>query len=122
LLALFRFGALLTIPGVTIADEGALEGQSFFELLNMLGGGAMSQVSLFALGVSPYITASIIIQLLASDVIPPLTRMKQEGQKGQTKLEKITRLTAIIIAIVQGLAITLALESSGYIQIGMGSR
>ncbi len=122
LLILFRFGAILTIPGVTINDSDSFNDQSFFSLLNMLGGGAMQQVSLFALGVSPYITASIIIQLLASDVIPPLARMKQEGQKGQTKMEKITRLTAILIAIIQGLAITLALESSGYITLPSANR
>ncbi len=122
LLCLFRFGALLTIPGVTINDSESFDDQSFFSLLNMLGGGAMQQVSLFALGVSPYITASIIIQLLASDVIPPLARLKQEGQKGQTKMEKITRLTAIFIAIIQGLAITLALENSGYITLPSANR
>lgn len=121
-LLLFRFGALLTMPGITINENSDFQDQSFFQLLNMLGGGAMQQVSLFALGVSPYITASIIIQLLASDVIPPLARMRQEGQKGQTKIEKITRLTAIIIAIIQGLAITLALESSGYIILPSSSR
>lgn len=116
-LLIFRLGALITIPGVNIIGSSGLQEGSFFELLNILGGGALGSVSLFALGVSPYITASIIIQLLASDVIPPLARMKKEGQKGQQKIEKITRLTAIIIAIIQGLSITLALQQSGYIQL-----
>lgn len=113
---LFRLGTLITIPGVTVneAVTGSYTG-SFLGILNMLGGGGLATFSLFALGVTPYITATIIIQLLSADVIPYLSRLKKQGEKGRIKLEKITRITTIFLAIIQGLAIILAMESQGII-------
>jgi len=81
--------------------------------MNMLGGGGISKFSIFAMGVSPYITASIIIQLLSSDVIPYLTRLTKQGEKGSIKIEKITRLLTIGIAIVQSLALIIAFDAAG---------
>ncbi|RKX67183.1 MAG: hypothetical protein DRP42_01115 [Tenericutes bacterium] len=90
--------------------------------MNMLGGGGLSTFSIFALGVSPYITASIVMQLLSADVIPPLARLNKQGNKGRVKVEKITRLVAIFIAILQAIAISMAMISSGYVEVnGMSS-
>lgn len=88
-LIVFRFGATLTVPGVVIS--GDIESGSIFEIMNMLGGGALNQFSLFALGVSPYITASIIIQVLSMDVIPSLSQLAKSGEKGKRELQKTTK-------------------------------
>lgn len=117
---LFRFGIMITIPGVKVDQNQLnqnLSGGSFLGMMNLLGGGGLSKFSIFALGVTPYITASIIVQLLSSDVVPQLSRLNRQGEKGRIKLEKITRLVAIFIAVIQGLAITMALNSFGVITI-----
>ncbi len=116
LILLFRLGTLVTLPGAEVTGQLGNEA-SFLSLLNMLGGGGLTQFSIFALGVTPYITASIIIQLLSTDVVPPLARLNKQGEKGRIKIEKITRMTAIFIAIIQSLAISLALIGTGYVTI-----
>ncbi len=118
---LFRLGVMITIPGVEVNTSQAWDTGSFIGIMNTLGGGGLTNFSIFALGVSPYITASIIIQLLSSDVIPSLTRLNKQGEKGRIKVEKITRLTTIGIATMQALAVILALEGSGYITGGIDS-
>lgn len=108
LLVFYRIGAHVPIPGV---DTGALrdyfqtlEG-TLFGLLDMFSGGAMANLSIFALGVMPYISASIIMQLLQV-VSPDLKRMaKEEGQAGRKKITQYTRYGTVLIAIVQGLAL-----------------
>lgn len=107
---------MISIPGTQVTGEEFDTG-SFLGIMNTLGGGGLTQFSIFALGVSPYITASVIIQLLSSDVIPSLTRLNKQGERGRIKVEKITRVIAVFIAIMQGLAIILALQNSGYITI-----
>ncbi len=109
---------MTTIPGVTVND-GTWDSGSFIGIMNTLGGGGLTQFSIFALGVSPYITASIITQLLSTDVIPYLTRLNKQGEKGRIKLEKITRLLTIFIASLQSLAVILALSSSEYLTLGV---
>lgn len=117
---LFRLGTLITIPGVTLSDQDFAGNTSsqFLSLLNIIGGGGLLTFSIFALGVTPYITASIIIQLLSTDVIPYLTRLNKQGEKGRIKIEKITRIVTIFIAIIQAFAIVLAMNSSGFIEQG----
>lgn len=117
---LFRLGTLITIPGVTVTnnDFAGDTNSQFLSLLNIIGGGGLLTFSIFALGVTPYITASIIIQLLSADVIPYLTRLNKQGEKGRIKIEKITRIVTIFIAIIQGFAIVLAMNSAGYIEQG----
>ena len=98
-LFVFKLGTAIVIPGVDVASINNL---GFLELLNIMGGGALSNVSIFALGVSPYITASIIIQLLEMDIIPYLAELSKQGGTGRAKLNQITRITGIILAFVQG--------------------
>ena len=75
ILFIFRLGAQITVPGVTIGEEmdKALNDNGALSLMNLLGGGTLQSFSIFALGVSPYITAQIIVQLLSADVLPALT-------------------------------------------------
>ena len=70
--------------------------------MGMLGGGALEQLSIFSLGVGPYITASIIIELLAMDIIPPLAEMAKSGKKGRQQMDRITRYLGVVLAFVQG--------------------
>lgn len=102
MLLIYRIGSAIPVPGV---DAGKLSAQiadnSLLSMMNLLGGGAFEKLSVFALGVTPYITASIIIELLSMDVIPSLTEMTKSGQTGRQQLDKITRYTAVILAFVQ---------------------
>ena len=98
-LFVFRLGTAIVIPGVNISSINNL---GFLELLDVMGGGALSNVSIFALGVSPYITASIVIQLLEMDIVPYLAELSKQGGTGRAKLNQITRITGIILAFVQG--------------------
>ncbi len=120
LLLFFRLGAVIPMPFITINTEAGANNTSFFELMNLLGGGGLSQVSLFAIGVSPYITAQIIVQLLSSDLIPPLSRMAKSGERGRKKLEVITRLLTLPFAGVQAYAV-LALLTNGQSYIGISA-
>ena len=98
-LFVFRLGTAIVIPGVNISSINNL---GFLELLDVMGGGALSNVSIFALGVSPYITASIIIQLLEMDIVPYLAELSKQGGTGRAKLNQITRITGIVLAFIQG--------------------
>jgi preprotein translocase subunit SecY len=108
----FRIGSAITVPGVTVNEDIWNDTTSSFSLLNMMGGGALQNFSIFALGVSPYITAQIIIQLLSMDVLPSLTQMSKEGESGRKKLDVVTRLLSVVLAAVQAYGIIVALSNS----------
>ena len=95
----------------------------FLELLNVLGGGAMENFSIFALGVMPYITASIIMQLLQMDIIPYFTELSKQGQTGRNKINQITRVLGIVLAFVQGYMFSFAFIQKGsvtdYIEVSL---
>jgi len=111
ILFIFKLGTTIIVPGI---DKNALTGNlGFLELLNTMGGGAMEKFSVFALGVMPYITASIVIQLLQMDIIPYLTDLKNQGQAGKNKITKITRVFGIIIAFIQGYMFSFAVIKNG---------
>ncbi|MBH5335385.1 preprotein translocase subunit SecY [Streptomyces pactum] len=105
IIVLFRLGAHVPVPGVdyknvqTCVDE-AEANQGLFGLVNMISGGALSQITVFALTIMPYITASIILQLLTV-VIPRLEALKKEGQAGQAKITQYTRYLTIGLAVLQ---------------------
>ena len=102
MLLIYRIGSAIPVPGV---DSTALAQQigdnSILNMMNLLGGGALERLSVFAMGVGPYITASIIIQLLSMDVIPALTEMAKSGQTGRMKMDRITRYLAVVLSFVQ---------------------
>jgi preprotein translocase subunit SecY len=106
IMVLYRLGAHIPVPGVDyqvvntcIKEVGGSTG--LFGLVNMFSGGALLQLTIFALGIMPYITASIILQLLTV-VIPRLEALKKEGQAGQTKITQYTRYLTVALAILQG--------------------
>ena len=102
----YRFGSTITIPDVDTAELMAgIQNNYLFEMINLLGGGGLDQFSIFALGVTPYITASIIMQLLSMDVIPSLTELSKSGAQGRKKIDKYTRYLAVIFAFVQSISL-----------------
>ena len=115
LIVIFRLGCYITVPGVdSVALTQSLGGQNGITgLIDMISGGAFSRLSLFAMSISPYITSSIVIQLLAM-VIPALERLsKEEGEAGREKLNKYTKMLTIVLALIESLGIYLAYKNSG---------
>ncbi len=108
----FTLGALMIfILGISIRVPGTQDLTSslgFLELINTLGGGALKNFSIFALGVMPYITASIIMQLLQMDIIPYFTELSKQGATGRQKLNQITRYLGIAFAFIEGYAFAFA--------------
>lgn len=114
ILFVFRLGAGIVIPYVdTSAITSAATSSGIFGIMNMLGGGTLEKFSLFSLGVSPYITSSIIIELLSMDVVPALTQWNKEGNTGKKKKDKVTRVLTLALAIIQGGSLTYAFDK-GY--------
>ena len=111
MLLIYRIGSAIPVPGVDAAKLSAqIADNSILSMMNLLGGGAFERMSVFALGVTPYITSSIIIQLLSMDVIPALTEMAKSGQTGRTKMDRITRYFAVVLAFVQSISLVYAFD------------
>jgi preprotein translocase subunit SecY len=117
IIVLFRLGSTLPAPGVSTSaihdclNQAATKDSNVYSLVNLFSGGALLQLSIFALGIMPYITSSIIIQLLVV-VIPRLERLKKEGSAGEQKLTQYTRYLTIVLAVLQSTGIV-ALARSG---------
>ncbi|HLH58215.1 MAG TPA: preprotein translocase subunit SecY [Streptosporangiaceae bacterium] len=120
IIALFRFGAAVPAPGISEkaitvcagAATSAGKAAGVYQLINLLSGNALLRMSVFALGIMPYITASIILQLLTV-VIPRLEVLKNEGQAGQTKITQYTRYLTVGLAVLQ---------STGYVELARSGR
>ncbi|NCB34157.1 MAG: preprotein translocase subunit SecY, partial [Erysipelotrichia bacterium] len=113
LLLIYRIGAAIPVPGVDAAKLSTeIADNSILSMMNLLGGGTFERLSVFALGVTPYITASIIIQLLSMDVIPALTEMTKSGQTGRMQMEKITRYLGVVLAFVQAFSMVYGFDKS----------
>ena len=114
ILFIFRIGAQITVPGVTLGEDmqSYLDSSYALSLMNLLGGGTLQSFSIFALGVSPYITAQIIVELLATDVLPALTELKRQGQSGRKKMDMATRYLTLMLGAVQAYGIIKTMESS----------
>lgn len=113
---IFRIGSALTVPGVEISKD-AFDTNNVFGMLNLMGGGALQSFSLFALGVSPYITAQIIVQLLQVDVLPVLTELGKEGESGRKKIDMATRYLTLLLGAVQAYGVTVTMMNSDYITL-----
>ncbi len=116
LLVIFRLGCYITIPMVDIvalkAQESAYQ-NSVVGMINMISGGAFSRLSIFAMSITPYITSSIVIQLLGM-VIPSLERLTKEGgEEGRKKIDRYTKLLSIVLALVEGIGIYFSYKSYG---------
>src|SRR5262245_46007716 len=117
MLAIYRLGCAVPTPGI---DPEALrqyfEGAGrlgFFGLLNMFSGGAFAQLSIFALGIMPYVSASIILQLL-SVVVPKLEELRKEGEEGRRTIVKYTRYGTVVLSIIQGILLATGLENGSF--------
>ncbi len=114
-LVIFRIGSHITIPGVdprVMAQLFQLQSDGILGMLNMFGGGALSRMSLFALGVMPYISASIIMQLM-THVIPSLEQLRKEGESGRRVITRYTRYGTLLLATIQSVGIAIALQGQG---------
>lgn len=100
ILFVFRLGAAIVVPGID-KDNLGINSLGILELLNVMGGGALEKFSIFSLGVTPYINASIIVQLLEK-IVPYLADLAKEGHTGRAKINQITRVLGILLAFVQG--------------------
>src|SRR6187200_2118978 len=116
MLLLYRLGAYIPAPGVDIDAVNAIEdnfqGSNILGFLNLFSGGSLSRLSLFALGIMPYITASIILQLLTV-VVPALERLQKEGEVGQQKITQYTRYLTVGLAFAQSFGYVLLFRSFG---------
>ncbi|MEI5994458.1 preprotein translocase subunit SecY [Candidatus Enterococcus mansonii] len=111
ILFIFRLGAHITVPGVNAKGLQDLSNLPFLNMLNMVSGSAMQNFSIFSMGVSPYITASIIIQLLQMDIIPKFVEWSKQGEVGRKKLNQATRYLTIVLGIAQSMGITAGFQS-----------
>lgn len=119
LLFVYRLGCWLPIPGIDSEALGVnVEGNTFLSLLSSVSGGALSQGSFLALGVSPYITSSIIIQLLAA-VIPSWQRLTKEGADGRKKISLYTKIAALIIALAQAIGIAVGFGTADSVNLSI---
>lgn len=108
-LFVFKIGTSIIVPGVNVSTSG----MSFLEVINAMSGGAFTRASIFALGVTPYITAQIVIQLLCADIVPYLAELSKQGGVGRKKLDQITRVVGIILAFLQGYLYSYAYIGNG---------
>ena len=105
LLVIFRLGCYIPVPGITVETfKEAIKGQSFLNIMSSISGGSLANATLFALGISPYINASIIVQLLSVG-IPTLERLSKQGEEGRKRIAQITRIITIVLAVAQALGI-----------------
>lgn len=113
LVLVYRLGCYIVLPGISPSDLDALSKftnkSGLMQLLDMFSGGAFSQASIFALGIMPYITASIVIQLLGM-VLPSFQKMQREGESGRQKLNQYTRYLTVLILVLQGPAYLVNLQ------------
>ena len=119
IVAIFRFGSQVPAPGVNVPNVQqcfeATKDSGLYGLINLFSGGALLQLTVFALGIMPYITASIILQLLVV-VIPRLEALKKEGQAGQTKITQYTRYLTLALSVLQATGIVALARSGNLLQ------
>jgi preprotein translocase subunit SecY len=121
-LAVYRLGSWIPAPGVdadAIQNYFSGKGGTIFGLLNLFSGGALSQFSIFALGIMPYVTASIIVQLMTV-VIPRLAELQKEGEAGYAKINQYTRYLTVVLAAAQALGYAVLFERQGALEANVG--
>lgn len=119
-LIVYRIGTFIPVPGINPAEVARFfeENQgTILGIVNMFSGGAMERLSIFAMGVMPYISASIIVQM-ASMIYPPWEEYRKEGESGRRKITQITRYFTVILAVFQSLGAAVALQNGGMVMVG----
>ncbi|GIQ64379.1 protein translocase subunit SecY [Paenibacillus cisolokensis] len=114
ILLIYRIGSFIPVPNINkeVFKQVDQQGADIFGLLNTFSGGALFQFSIFAIGIMPYITASIIVQLLTMDVIPKFAEWAKEGEIGKRKLAQVTRYGTIVLGLIQGFATAIGFNHS----------
>ncbi|MBP9483183.1 MAG: preprotein translocase subunit SecY [Negativicutes bacterium] len=122
MLVIFRIGIHIPVPGVDVSKiEMLFQSGSLFGMLDLFSGGALSKFSLFAMSITPYINASIIMQLMTI-AVPTLEQWQKEGAEGRKKINQITRYGTVLLAFVQGFAMAMGLQAEGaLLKPGIGS-
>ena len=114
-LVVYRIGTFIPVPGINPAEVARFfndQSNTILGIVNMFSGGALSRLSIFAMGVMPYISASIIIQMM-SMVVPSLMELRKEGESGRRKITQYTRYGTVVLALFQSFAAAGALEKGG---------
>ncbi|MBE3597226.1 MAG: preprotein translocase subunit SecY [Hydrogenibacillus sp.] len=111
ILVIFRIGSFIPVPGIDVeALREGIMNSNVFGLFDTFSGRAMSNFSIFTLGIMPYITASIIMQLLSMDVVPKLSEWAKEGESGRRKIAQVTRYATVVLAFIQAVGMSVAFE------------
>ncbi|API92390.1 protein translocase subunit SecY [Virgibacillus pantothenticus] len=111
MLVVFRLGTFIPVPFTDRQAIDFMNSQNVFGFLNTFGGGALQNFSIFAMGIMPYITASIIMQLLQMDVVPKFAEWKKQGDAGRKKLAQVTRYGTIVLAFIQAIAMSIGFNA-----------
>lgn len=106
IIAVFRLGTHITVPGINANSLEQLADLPFLNMLNLVSGNALTNFSVFSMGVSPYITASIVVQLLQMDIVPKFVEWGRQGEVGRRKLNQATRYISLVLAFAQSIGIT----------------
>lgn len=111
MLIIFRIGTFIPVPYTNKEAIDFMNQQNVFGFLNTFGGGALENFSIFALGIMPYITASIIMQLLAMDVVPTFAEWRKQGEMGRKKIAQVTRYGTIVLAFIQAIGVSIGFNA-----------
>src|SRR5690625_2115932 len=111
MLVIFRIGTFIPVPYTNKEAIDFMNQQNVFGFLNTFGGGALQNFSILAMGIMPYITASIIMQLLQMDVVPTFSECKRQGEMGRRKIAQVTRYGTIVLAFIQAIAMSIGFNA-----------
>ncbi|MBR0137132.1 MAG: preprotein translocase subunit SecY [Erysipelotrichaceae bacterium] len=115
ILLIYRLGASIPVPGIDssklVSGIGS-DSMSLITMMNILGAGSWQTFTIFSMGVGPYLTASMVMELLTMDIIPYLAELKEQGQKGRQQLDKITRYLAVVLSFLQAYTLTITFDQS----------
>lgn len=111
MLVVFRIGSFIPVPNVDSSVLAALSERDIFGFINTFSGGALGNFSIFAMGIMPYITASIIVQLLTMDVIPKFAEWARQGEAGRRKLAQITRYGTVVLGFIQAIGLSISFNN-----------
>lgn len=111
-ISLYELGTIIPVPNVNVAQATqSLDKMPALQMLGLVGGGAFKRFSLLALGISPFITSQILIQMLQMDIIPTLSEWSKEGEQGRRKTTRLTRLVTLVVAMVQGFGFSYGIDA-----------
>ena len=116
-LLVYRLGTLIAVPGVNAKALQSISSTGLISLLDTVSGGGLAQYSIFSMGVSPYITAQIVVQLLQMDIVPKFVEWSKQGEVGRRKLNQATRYITLILAFVQSIGITASFNTLSSISL-----